>query len=169
MPRLAAIRETPQADRLGRALRAADTGGEIPLNGLMLGGGALLTSAVLLTVASTAQVLVALVPWIILAGAGLWWLGTALKAESAADRQRSRQEARALEAAVELLLRDEATSAGTRRIAADYVMGRLNAAEREAAGARLLGESQNLSAANQPAARFPESPANRGTTQRLPS
>ena len=169
MTPLASVRDHPQPERLGRALRAADAGRDVPLNGLMLGGGALLTSAVLLTVASSAEVLVALVPWLVLAVAGVWWLSTALRAESAGDQDRDVQEARVLAAAVELLLRDEATAPGTRRIAADYVMGTLSAKEREAAATRLLPESSDFSAASPRAERFPESPASRDTRRRLPS
>lgn len=169
MTPLAAVRDHPQAERLGRALLAADAGGDVPLNALMLGGAALLTSAVLLTVATSAEVLVALVPWLVLVVAGVWWLGTALKAEATGERTRSEREAEVLAAAVDLLLRDEATAPGMRRIAADYVMGALSAKERDAAAARLLRESSDLSAASPRAERFPESPANRDTERRLPS
>jgi len=169
MTQLSAVRGRPSAERLGRALRAADVSGDAPLNGLMLGGAALVTSAVLLTIASSAEILLALVPWILLIIAGVWWLGAALTADAAKDRIRSKDEERVLAAAVELLLRDEATAPGTRRIAADYVMGALDPANRDEAAARLLRERAELSEANRPAGQFPESGASRGTARRLPS
>jgi len=164
-----AIRDRPSAERLGRVLRAADASGDAPLNGLMLGGAALVVSAVLLTIASSAEVLLALVPWLLLAVAAVWWIGVALMADAAKERNRSKDEERVLAAAVELLLRDEATAPGTRRIAADYVMGELDPANRGEAAARLLRERSELSEANRPAGRSPESGASRGTARRLPS
>jgi hypothetical protein len=169
MTQLSAVRDRASAERLGRALRAADVSGDAPLNGLMLGGAALVTSAVLLTIASSAEVVLALVPWILLTIAGVWWLGVALAADAAEERTRGKDEERVLAAAVELLLRDEATAPGTRRIAADYVIGALDPANRDDAAARLLRERSELSEANRPAGQFPESGASRGRARRLPS
>lgn len=164
-----AIRDRPSAERLGRALRAANASGDAPLNGLMLGGAALVASAVLLTIASSAEILLALVPWLLLAVAAMWWIGLAFMADAAGERSRSEHEERVLMAAVELLLRDEATAPGMRRIAADYVMGTLDPTKRDESAARLLSERSELSEASQRAAQSPESGASRGTGRRLPS
>ena len=157
------------AERLGEALRTAGSGGDASLNLLMLGGAALLSSAVLLTVASSAEVLFALVPWLALAGGGAWWISTAVRNESLRDRVRQQQEAEVLAAAVELLLRDEATEPGTRRLAAEYVMGTLDPASREAAAERLRAAQVDISEASRPAMRSLESAAIRGRARRLPS
>ena len=166
---LTATRRRNPAERLGRALRAADAEGDASLNLLMLGGGALLSSAVLLTVASSAEVLVALIPWLALAGGGAWWVGNAVRTELVRDGIRRQQEADVLAAAVELLLRDEATEPGTRRVAAAYVMGTLDPAARAAAAARITQAHASISGANRRATQSPGSSATRDRARRLPS
>ena len=127
------------ADTVRRAIRAADPDREGPLNALVYASGALMASAVLL-VTTTPVVLamaVALVPWLVLAVGGWWWVAPALRDEMEADRVRRHRLERAMEVATDMLLSDEETS-GTRRVAADYLLRMMDGDDRETTARRLL-------------------------------
>ena len=127
------------AETVRRAIRAADPDREAPLNALLYASGALMASAVLL-VATTPMVLamaVALIPWLVLAAGGWWWVAPALRQEREADRVRRSRLERALEVATDMLLSDEETS-GARRVAADYLLATMDRDDRETSARRLL-------------------------------
>lgn len=112
------------ADTVRRAIRAVDPDREAPLNALLYASGALMASAVLL-VTTTPMVLamaVALIPWLVLAVGGWWWMTPALRQEMEGDRVRRRRLENAMEVATDVLLSDEETSRA-RRVAADYLLG----------------------------------------------
>ena len=127
------------AETVRRAIRAADPDREAPLNALLYASGALMASAVLL-VATTPMVLamaVALIPWLVLAAGGWWWVAPALRQEREADRVRRSRLERALEVATDMLLSDEESS-GARRVAADYLLATMDRDDRETSARRLL-------------------------------
>ena len=127
---------------LVRAFRSADSDGAAALNGLLYAAGALLMSAVLLvsTSPTTLAVLLAIVPWLMLAIGLWWWLAPALRAEEAADVATHNLGARARAVAVDLLVDDGGTQED-RRTAAGYLLADLDGDERERATRRLLGLS----------------------------
>jgi len=127
------------AETVRRAIRAADPDREAPLNALLYASGALMASAVLL-VATTPMVLamaVALIPWLVLAAGGWWWVAPALRQEREADRVRRSRLERALEVATDMLLSEEESS-GARRVAADYLLATMDRDDRETSARRLL-------------------------------
>ena len=123
-----------------RAFRSADTDGSAALNGLLYAAGALLMSAVLLvsTSPTSLAVLLASVPWLMLAIGLWWWLAPALRAMTAADLLVLDRGARARAAAVDILVDDGGTQEDL-RTAAGYLLADLEGDERERATRRLLG------------------------------
>jgi hypothetical protein len=80
---------------------------------------------------------VALVPWFVLAVGGWWWVAPALRQEMEWDRVRRRRLEHAMEVATDVLLSDEVTSR-TRRVAADYLLAKMDPDDRETTARRLL-------------------------------
>ncbi len=127
------------ADLVRRAIRAADPDREAPLNALLYASGALMASAVLLvtTAPMVLAVAVALIPWLVLAVGGWWWVAPALRQEMEGDEVRRRRLEHAMEVATDVLLSDEETS-GTRRVAADYLLATMDGDDSETTALRLL-------------------------------
>ncbi len=127
------------ADLVRRAILAADPDREAPLNALLYASGALMASAVLLvtTAPMVLAVAVALIPWLVLAVGGWWWVAPALRQEMEGDKVRRRRLEHAMKVATDVLLSDEETS-GTRRVAADYLLATMDGNDRETTALRLL-------------------------------
>lgn len=135
------IQPTPPThpQMIRRAFRVADREGEAALNGLLYASGALLMSAVLLVATAPAAlaVVLATIPWLVLA-IGIWvWIKPAWYGEGIADQEHRLILERARVLAVDLLL-DDATSGDDRRLAAAYLSEDLRGEARSHAAEQLL-------------------------------
>lgn len=108
---------------LRRAFAAADRDGEAALNALLYGAGALLASAVLLVTSSPpiVGILLALIPWVLYAGATVAWLKPAIDDQRRAAARLRVDALRARATAADLLLSDEATPE-QRKVAARFLL-----------------------------------------------